>query len=166
MIDYSTIARVAAEIREYMGDDFDGDAFLDTLDGQTDVLDLADWMLSKMLADEAMADALDAQIADMDLRKTRIAQRANAMKSRLLTLLDATGEKKIERPLATFSRRPGSVSVRIMPGDESLIPSQLMTVKTTATPDKAAIKAQIEAGVWVPGAELVRGPDTVMVRTK
>ena len=37
---------------------------------------------------------------------------------------------------------------------------------TKRAKDKAAIKAQIEAGEVVPGAILVRGGDTVSVRTK
>jgi Siphovirus Gp157 len=164
MIDYSVIARIAADIREYMGDDFDSDTFLDTLDGETNVLDLADWMLGKMMGDEALADAIGAQVAALTERHTRIAARANVMKSRLLTLLDVTGEKKIERPAATISRRIGSVSVRIV--DEAAIPTQLCAVKTTSVPDKSAIKKQIDAGETVPGAELVRGPDGVTVRTK
>jgi hypothetical protein len=54
------------------------------------------------------------------------------------------------------------LSVRI--DDDAAIPSQLLTVKTTTAPDKAAIKRQIEAGEHVPGAALVRGDDIVTVR--
>jgi hypothetical protein len=164
MFDPGLIARVAAELRDHMGDDFDGDAFLDTLDGETNVLDLADWMIRKMLEDAALSEAIGAQLADLQTRKARIDARADSMKGRMLTLLDATGEKKLERPRATISRRAGSISVRIT--DDSAIPSQLCTVKTTTAPDKAAIKRQIEAGEAVPGAELVRGPDTASVRVK
>lgn len=163
-VDISLITRISAELREHMGDDFDGDAFFDTLDGETDVLDIADWMIGKLLDDEALSDAAAAQINDLVQRRMRMDMRINSMKGRLFTLLDATGAKKMERPRATISRRVGSVSVRIT--DEAAVPSQLCTVKTITAPDKAAIKAQIEAGISVPGAELARGPDGITVRVK
>ncbi len=160
--DFNLIERLAAELREMLGDDFDEVTFLDTLDGETDALDIADRILATMMDDDALATAAKAQAADLKRRADRMDARADAHKRVLLTLLDATGQKKLERPRATISRRAGSLSVRIV--DESSIPSQLCTVKTITAPDKAAIRAQIEAGELVPGAELVRGGDTVSVR--
>ena len=49
--------------------------------------------------------------------------------------------------------------------DPATIPSQLHTVKTTTTPDTAAIKRLLEAGEDVPGAMLVRGGDTLTIRS-
>ena len=66
----------------------------------------------------------------------------------------------MERPIATVSKRIDSLSVKIT--DEASVPSQLC--KTVTTPDKAAIKAQLQAGESVPGAEMARGPDGVTVR--
>ena len=164
MLDIPLIARIAAELREGMGDDFDEAAFLDTLDGATDAADIADWMLRKISHAEAVSRAIDMEMSDLSARKMRYGAQALTMRGRLLTLLDATGLKKMERPLATIIRRAGVISVRVT--DEASIPSQLCTVKTITAPDKAAIKAQIEAGETVPGAELVRGPDSVSVRVK
>ena len=164
MLDIPLITRIAAELRDGMGDDFDEAAFLDTLDGATDAADIADWMLRHISHDEAMCRAIDMEMSDLSARKMRKAMAANTMRGRLFTLLDATGLKKMERPLATISRRAGVLSVRII--DEASIPTQLCTVKTITAPDKAAIKAQIEAGETVPGAELARGPDGVTVRVK
>ena len=64
--------------------------------------------------------------------------------------------------LGTVSRTTGRLSLQIT--DEASIPSQLTV--TTVSPDKAAIKAQLEAGEAVPGAALVRGEDSVTVRTR
>lgn len=164
MLDIGLIARVAAELRDGMGEDFDEVAFLDTLDGATDAADIIDWMLGKLSGDVALSDAIASQITDLTARRTRIDARANTMRGRLLTILDATGLKKVERPLATVSRRAGVMSIRIT--DEAALPSQLCTVKTATAPDKAAIKLQIEAGETVPGAELTRGPDGVTIRVK
>jgi len=160
--DIPLIQRIAASLREMLGDDLDDETLIDTLDGEADVADIADRMLSAMLDADALAVAIKAQEADLKARRQRVEARADAIRAQLLTLLDATGAKKMERPRATISRRAGLPSVVIT--DESAVPSQLC--KTTVTPDKAAIKAQLLAGENVPGAEIVTGADGVTVRVK
>lgn len=161
-LDVSIIRRWADEIRAELGEDFDPFAFIDTLDGQTDVADIADRMLADMLAAEAMGEAIRSEIADLTARRDRYDARGKAYRRQLLSLLDATGEKKIERPRATISRRAGLPSVQIT--DETAIPSQLC--KTVVSPDKAAIKAQLLAGEAVPGAVILIGDDAISVRVK
>lgn len=160
--DFNLIGRMADDIRAMLGDDFDEVTFIDTLEGCTDALDIADATLAAMMDDEALAAAAKAQAQELKRRADRLEARADARKRSLLTLLDAIDAKKLERPRATISRRAGSVSVQIT--DEAAVPTQLCTVKTITAPDKAAIRKQIEAGETVPGAELVRGEDTVFVR--
>ena len=161
-IDIPTISRMADDLRQMLGDDFDEATFLDTLDGETNAIDIADRLIAEMLENETIAEAIRAQVEALSKRKWRMEARADAYRKSILGLLDAIGEKKLERPRATISRRAGSVSVLIT--DEKSIPSQLCTVKTVSSPDKAAIKKQIEAGETVPGAELARGKDSVTVR--
>ena len=156
------VEQVSAYLTDVLGDDFDAETFWDTLDGETDVLDIADRVIASMQGDEALAAAIKDQVTTLGLRQKRLTERAKHKKKTLLMILDAAGQKKLERPAATVSRTAGRVSVQIT--DESEIPSQLMTVKTTTAPDKTAIKKQIEAGEEVPGAALVRGDDTVTVR--
>lgn len=161
-INIGLIEQVSAQLVEMLGDDFDAETFWDTLDGETDALDIADHIIRHMQDDAALAAAAKAQAEALAMRAKRLASREGAHKKALLALLDATGQKKLERPCATVSRRKGSVSVNITNADD--VPSQLCTVKTVTTPDKTAIKKQIDAGETVPGAELVRGPDGVTVR--
>jgi ABC-type ATPase with predicted acetyltransferase domain len=156
------IAAVSAMIRDMLDADPDETAFLDTLEGETDALDLADILIAKMLDDAAIVEAIDVQMKALADRKSRIDRRHTTVKDVIGALLDAMGVKKLERPRATVSRRAGSLSVRIT--DEASIPSQLCRVKTTTAPDKAAIRAQLEAGETVPGAELARGEDGLSVR--
>lgn len=160
--DLGHIAAVSALLRDILGSDPDEIAFLDTLDGETDAVTIADLLIARMLDDEALTEAISVQIKALSERKERIARRHDAAKASVGALLDAMGVKKLERPRATVSRRAGSMSVRIT--DEASIPSQLCTVKTIISPDKAAIRRQIEAGETVPGAELVRGEDGLTVR--
>lgn len=160
--DFKLIQLMAEEIRAALGDDFDADAFLDTLDGETDAAEIADRLLAELADAEAMAEAIRGQEADMKARRQRYDMRGEAFRRQLLNLLDAIGEKKIERPRATVSRRAGLPSVQIT--DEAAVPSQLC--KTVVTPDKAAIKAQLMAGEAVPGAQIVTGEDGVTVRCR
>lgn len=58
--------------------------------------------------------------------------------------------------------RAGVASVLI--NDEELIPAEYMVEKVTYSPDKKAIKAAIESGLEVKGAELLYGESSLMVR--
>jgi hypothetical protein len=160
--DFNLIERIAADLRDMLGDDFDEVTFLDTLDGETDAADIADKLIAAMQEADAMADAVRTLEADLRTRRSRFDARSDAFRKQMLSLLDAAGVKKLERPAATISRRAGLPSVQIT--DESAVPSQLC--KTTVTPDKAAIKAQLLAGEAVPGAVIVMGDDGVTVRSK
>lgn len=155
------IAAMAEVLAPYRGDE---ETYLDTLDGETDILDLLDSELAAMQSDEALAEAIKAREADLKTRRERIEMRAEAHRRNLKLVLQHASLPKAERPLATVSLRPGSLSVRIV--NEADIPSQLMREKITRSPDKAAIKAQIEAGETVPGAILERSDETVSVRVK
>ena len=155
------IQQVAAMLEPYRDDEA---AFWDTLDGETDALSILDATLASMQDDEALAAAIKAQEADMKARRDRITMRAEAKRKTLALILGAAGMRSAERPRGTVSVRPGNLSVRIVSEDD--LPSQLMRETITRAPDKAAIKAQIEAGVDVPGAALERGGDVVTVRVK
>lgn len=155
------IAAMAEALAPYRDDE---ETYIDTLDGETDILDLLDRELEAMQSDEAMAAAIKAREADLKARRERIEMRAEARRGNLRLILQHAALSKAERPAATVSIRPGNLSVKIL--DEAEIPSQLMRERVTRSPDKAAIKAQIEAGEAVPGAALERGEDTVTVRVK
>lgn len=154
------IKTVSEQLTDMLGEDFDPEAFWDSLDGETDAVDLIDRLLSGRQDAKALADAIKAQADQLSARRKRLEERAKAFDKTLLSILDATGQKKVERPQATVSRRTGSLSVLIR--DEADIPSQLC--KLTVSPDKTAIKKQLQEGEEVPGAELVRGDDGVTVR--
>ena len=155
------IAAMAEMLAPYRDDE---ETYSDTLEGETNVMELLDGEIAAMQSDEALAEAIKAQEDALKVRRERVAMRAEAHKKNLKLILQHAVLQKAERPRATVSIRPGSLSVRIV--DEAEIPSQLMRETVTRAPDKAAIKAQIEAGVEVPGAVIERGDDTVSVRVK
>lgn len=156
-IDLNLVRQVAEMLAPYRDDE---ELFLDTLDGETDALDIIDRELAAELQDRALADAIAAQVEILRKRAARISERADTRRLAILRVMQAVDVRKMERPLATISRRDGSVSVRIT--DADAVPTQLC--KIVKSPDKAAIRKQIEAGETVPGAELARGEETLSVR--
>lgn len=159
--DIPLIERIAALLAPYADD---GETFWDTLDGETDVLDMIDRHLAASQDDAALAAAIKAQEDDLRARRQRIELRSAAHRDAIRLIMQAAGQRKLERPRGTISLSAARLSVQII--DDTAIPSQLCTVKTITSPDKAAIKAQLEAGEDVPGACLVRGDETLTVRVK
>jgi hypothetical protein len=160
-IDTNTIAAVAQEIRDILGDDFDDVTFWDSLDGEVDAGDILDRLIWKTQNDLHMIAAIKEHEAKLRNRRNRIEARVSANRAAMLSIMDAAGVKKAERPCATLTRRNGSASVHIT--DENAIPSQLCQIRRV--PDKTAIKAQLEAGDDVPGAEIQIGADSVTMRS-
>lgn len=160
--DLQMIEIVSATLAEMLGDEFDAETFWDTLDGETDVMDVIGHLIRQRIEADAFAEASANVAADYVARARRLRERSTAINRALGDILDATGQRKVSHPLATVSRTSGRLSCHIT--DESEIPSQLTV--TTVKPDTAAIKKQLEAGETVPGAELVRGPDGLTMRVK
>jgi len=160
-IDTTTISAIAEQIREMLGEDFDDQTFWDSLDGETDAGDILDHLIWQAQSTQTLIDSIREHEMALRHRKQRLEARVSAAKSAMLTVIDAAGVKKAERPCATITRRNGSASVVIT--DEDALPSQLCAIKKV--PDKKAIKQQLDAGETVPGAEIKIGDDGVTMRT-
>lgn len=161
-IDTAYIRRMADEIRAVLGDDFDDETFIDTLDGETNAVDLIGYLIrdrEEAKSHAAACDNLARQYAD---RAKRLKARGDAMTKAMGDILDAMGERKVAHALGTVSRTRGRASVQIV--DADAVPTQLC--KVVKSPDKTAIKAQLDAGEEVPGAEMQTAPDGVSVRVK
>jgi hypothetical protein len=159
---FGLIEVVANTIRDMLGDDFDTEAFLDTLDGECDAMDILGRLILSREDAKAHEAASKAVADDYAARTRRMADKQRAVAKAIGQLLDAIGERKIAHPLGTVSRKDGTIGVEIT--DEDSVPTQLC--KITRTPDKAAIRAAIEAGEDIPGAALRRGEPGIIVRVK
>jgi len=161
-LDTAQIRRTADMLRDMLGEDFDHETFMDTLEGETDVMEVMAHLIRDREQAKAYAAACKEQANTYEARRKRLEDRANAVTRPMGDILDAVGERKIAHPLGTVSRTKGRETVQIT--DENAVPSQLCKVVTS--PDKTAIKAQLEAGEAVPGAALAKSPDGVSVRIK
>jgi len=147
-------------IRAMVGDD--EDCFLDTLDGETDAMDVLGKLIQERQEIQANEVAVKALAKTYQERAAKLNAKADAISQTIGHLLDAIGSKKVAHPLATVSRTKARQSVLVTNPEE--IPTQL--TKTKRSPDLAAIKEQLEAGEFVPGAEIKLGNPGVTVRVK
>lgn len=160
-INIGNIQQWADEIRTMTDDQ---ETFLDTLDGQTDALDVLDALVIERAKASAAEDAAKGVASMFNDRAKRQAEKQASLSRMMGKVLDAIGETKIQRPIGTISRTKARQSLEVY--DEAEIPSQLMRTKITIEPDTAAIKAQLEAGVIVPGAQFKTGEPGITVRIK
>lgn len=159
-IDYEEIRRMSDNIRAMVGDD--EDCFLDTLDGETDAMDVLGKLIQERQEIQANEVAVKALAKTYQERAAKLNAKADAISQTIGHLLDAIGSKKVAHPLATVSRTKARQSVLVTNPEE--IPTQL--TKTKRSPDLVAIKEQLEAGEFVPGAEIKLGNPGVTVRVK
>lgn len=159
-INYEEIRRLSDTIRELGGDD--DDTFLDTLDGETDAMEIMGSLIKERQELKAFEEAAKKLAADYTTRAKRMSAKQDAIAQVLGHLLDAMDMKKVQHPLGTVSRTKPRQSVLVT--DENDIPTQLMKVKKT--PDLAEIKKQLDAGEFVPGVEIKLGHHGVTIRTK
>ena len=133
-INYEEIRRMSDSIREMCGDD--EDTLLDTLDGETDAMDI----LGKLIQQDQELKSQEKAVKELiDLYRKRVSTltaRQDATRQVMLQLLGAMGQKKVPHALATVSVTKPRWSVEIT--DEAQVPTQLKV--TTSKPDIQAIK--------------------------
>lgn len=107
-------------------------------------------------------EAIDAEIARLQKRKSVIKNNQETLKNYLRENMEATGISKISCPLFTITLAKGREVVAVY--NESEVPDDLMRVKTEIAPDKTAIAAKLKAGEEVPGAKLERGQSSIRIK--
>ncbi len=111
---------------------------------------------------ESGVNAIDNEIARLSAMKKQAQSRSEALLDYLRVNMEATGIKKIECDLFTVTLRSGSPVVVVE--DESALPDQFITVKTTTAPDKRAIGEALKDGIEVPGAYLSTGKSSILIK--
>lgn len=142
------------------GEDMDEQTLLDTIEGETDIVEAIAKLMRAVDLDAALVDGINARKKELDDRKTRLENRIASIKATVLWAMEETGRKKIELPDMTLSARLGTPSVVIENEDE--IPDDFMDVKVT--PNKTRIKDILKGGNPVPGCRLSNGANTLSVR--
>jgi len=159
-IKFEEIKAMSDQIRLLVDDD--QDTFLDTLDGETNAMDILGLLVQERTECKANEIAMKDLAKTYSQRSQRLASKQDAISITIGHLLDAMGETKIMHPIATVSRTKPRAKLVIV--DEAEIPSQLGTF--VFKPDLKAIKNQMDDGELVPGCEMTVGDASISVRIK
>lgn len=111
---------------------------------------------------DADISAIDEEIKRLTTRKKAIKNRSDQLRDYLRYNMQASGITKIECPLFTVSLSKARQVVQI--DDESLIPDDYVSVKTTVSPNKAEILKALKAGEDIPGASISEGEQALVIK--
>lgn len=134
----------------------------DMIEGETDLNELLRSIVRKRQDAVQMVAAIKGSQDDLAARKARYERRDEAMRELAFKLMQHAELPKCELPEATLSIRNGTRKVIVT--NEVMIPTAC--TKITRTPDKTKIKAMLESGQTVPGAELSNAEPSITIRVK
>lgn len=149
----------AAELYELLSaDEIDEQTFVDTLEsiGANEKVESYCRVIKQLEADvktdiDAQIAVLAEEIDRLKAVKARKQSNIDSMKYRLQEFIEACGGQKQKGVTFTaFLRDTKSVKIT----DEAALPGEYMTVKTTSSPNKAAIKEALDRGEKITGAEI------------
>jgi hypothetical protein len=153
------IAREYRHITDVLQDmDVDEQTLKDTLEGESWDLTIKAQNYAFVIRNmEATAAAIKEAEKQMAERRKRLEARTAYLVERLKTGMEIAGVTELSCPHFAIKVKKTPAAVEVF--EPSLIPAKFMRQPEPppAAPDKAAIKAELQAGRDVPGAALVQG---------
>ncbi len=110
----------------------------------------------------ASIPSIDAEIARLQARKKTIENKQKHMTDYLQTNMEASGISKIECPLFTITLAKGRDIVSV--DNEKEIPAEYMNYKTSASPMKKEILADLKEGVKIEGVSLIKSKNSIRIK--
>jgi hypothetical protein len=157
-----------AELRESLKREYgladDDQALIDTLDGMSDLKDMLIWGARRVKELEAQSAGLKDYIGQLKTRLDRIDGAAERLREQMAVAMMEGNTGPIKDAAVSLSARIGPR--RVVISDELALPNGYLKAKTTYTPDKDAIRAELEAGRPVAGAQLSNGQPMLTLRVK
>lgn len=132
----------------------------DMLHGSTKFIEVMEKLLLTMMEKQVLRDALGEFILALRLREATLEKRIAFLRSLMHRLMTATDTKSLDLPAAKLTVK--STPAKVVISDEDVVPVEFFRVKREL--NKAAIKAALEDGKEVPGANLSNGGTTIQVR--
>jgi hypothetical protein len=162
----------------YPGLEDDEQTWIDTLEGETDLKEVAAKLVERALECKSMTTGIKDRADALAARKKRLEDQEDSLRGAVLILLQEAGLKKLELPEATLSVR--DVKPRLIVTDATKIPAECCETVQKIVMDK--VKAAVEAfdadkaqramtdptvlGEAFPGVEWSNGGASLTVRTK
>lgn len=100
---------------------------------------------------QAEAKAIKVEADRMKARAEALEKKSETLKHLMLEVLPAVGGKVKTPSVTVFIRKSKAIEV----ADGVTLPDAFVTVRTTTTPNKTALKEAIEAGADIEGVRLV-----------
>lgn len=138
-------------------------AWIDTLDGMTDGLDLAEWLAERVLHLKDMTRSVEARAEALYKRGQRFDADADRLRGLILALVDAAGGKKVVRASMTLSPRP--TPAKLVEVDAKLTPAAMLK-QPPPVPNKDAIREALMLGGEVPGWAMSNGGRSLAILTR
>lgn len=155
---YELARQYRADVEKLADLDMDDQTLADTLEGMTGEIEVkaSNVVMFARNLEVTAASIRDAE-KQMAARRRAIENRAAGLRKYVLDSMREAGVQKIECQWFRLTVRDNPVAVDIF--EAGLIPADYMRQpeQPPAEPDKAAIKAALDAGIDVPGAKLSRG---------
>lgn len=146
--------------------DADEETILDTLEGETDLVELIVAVLESAETDKGMAAACETRIAELTERAARFLKRADAKRGVVKLAMERSGRPKIEAPAFTVSLKAVPQSVIITAQEQIPATYMVQPEPPPPKPDKRAILEALKAGTAIAGCTLSNGGQTISVRRK
>jgi hypothetical protein len=140
----------------------DEDAFLLSLESETDLHELMTRLVRQEREAAMMAEGVKTREEELKERRDRFVRQQQAARHLMLTLLESTGKDKLTLPEATVSVSRHGPSPIV--NDEQAVPDTFC--KFTRRPDMKAIKAALNDGLHIPGVHVSNGSTNLMVRVR
>jgi hypothetical protein len=154
----------AIEIRQMLQEHADDPQFiLDSIEGQTDLVEACCVVLEEIQEDEVLLEGLAAKIAELQTRKGRMEKSIETRRNIILMAMEKAQVPTIRSPLGTMSSKP--TPAKVVVSDEAQIPARFFKQPDPVL-DRKALKEALDAKEAVPGASLSNGGLTLSIRTK
>lgn len=157
-------AKAVTALRESLGallSEDDPALLIDTVEGETSLLEAIDRLLLTIAESDGLAKGADAAAEEIRRRAERFTKRAESARAMIEQALMIAEIDKLERPGATLSliRRAAKVELT----EESEIPSEFWKVGEPKL-DKKALAAALKEGRAIPGAALSNQAPSLTIR--
>ena len=144
----------------------DQDLWRDTLDGETDAVDLIRNLIRASIDADLLAEAIRKRQAEISARAERAERRKLAFRAAAMGLMDLAGITRLPEPDFTARVQAGHQSLG--PVDLDALPPEFVDTEVVVTrrPIKDRLTAALKAGQTIPGAQLRTGSPFIVISRK
>lgn len=153
---------ITEQLRQLMEmDDVPPEQLQDTLDLVQEDFDAKALQCAAFIRElDLEVDGYKQEIDRLAARKKSLESKADSMREYVRHNMQALGITKINGKLFTIALGKPSEVVNV--SDVDKVPDELVRIKREA--DKVAVKAQLAAGIEVPGCELLQGKPKLIIK--